>query len=69
VRDFTDRPRQRRRIASRGAPIAARSPAESAIVGVVFAKFDRVPEANGAFLELKDTAARIGKPAGCTGRI
>jgi hypothetical protein len=49
VRDFSDL-RQRHKQLRRGAGRAA--PVESAIVGVVSGAFDRLPEANDAFLEL-----------------
>src|SRR5690242_10010652 len=51
VRDFTDRherDEKLRRSRSRLRPI----PAESTIAGVVSGEFDRIPEANDAFLEL-----------------
>ncbi len=51
VRDFSDR-RPRHERLRRGAVARRAAPVESAIVGVVSGEFDRIPEANDAFLEL-----------------
>ena len=51
VRDFSDR-RQRHEQLRRGEAAGRPAPFESAIVGVVSGEFDRIPEANDAFLEL-----------------
>jgi formate hydrogenlyase transcriptional activator len=51
VRDFSDR-RQRHEQLRRDAAAGRTAPVESAIVGVVSGEFDRIPEANDAFLEL-----------------
>jgi PAS domain S-box-containing protein len=51
VRDLSDR-RQRHEQLRRGAAAGPAAPAESAIAGVVSGEFDRIPEANDAFLEL-----------------
>jgi PAS domain S-box-containing protein len=51
VRDFSDR-RQRHEQLRRGGAAGHPAPFESAIVGVVSGEFDRIPEANDAFLEL-----------------
>jgi formate hydrogenlyase transcriptional activator len=51
VRDFSDRRRRHEKL-RRGAAAGPAAPVEPAIVGVVSGEFDRIPEANDAFLEL-----------------
>jgi formate hydrogenlyase transcriptional activator len=68
VRDFSDRherDEKLRRSRARVRPI----PAESTIAGIVSGEFDRIPEANDAFLELVGYSREDLLAAGCTGPI
>jgi formate hydrogenlyase transcriptional activator len=68
VRDFSDRherDEKLRRTRARLRPL----PAESTIAGIVSGEFDRIPEANDAFLELSDIRERICWPDGWCGPI